>query len=77
MEEEVREVLRERRKKSIRFMGEWLEAQFRANAEEGTSRFDPDGPDDVPLSLLVSKALVAETGVAVGDQGGASRRVRR
>ena len=45
------------------------EAQSRANAEEGTSRFGPDGLDDAPLSLLVSEALVAEAGVAVGAQG--------
>ena len=69
MEEEVRKVLRERREKSIRFMGEWLEAQSRANAEEGSSRFGPNGLDDVLLSLFVSKALVAKTGVAVGAQG--------
>ena len=35
MEEEVREVLRERRKKSIRFMGEWLEAQFARTPNKG------------------------------------------
>ena len=46
MEEDVRVVLRERRKKCIRFMEEWLKAQSCANAEEGTSGFDPDGLDE-------------------------------
>ena len=55
MEEDIRVVLRERCKKSIRLMEEWLEAQFLANAEEGTPRVGSDDLDDVPLSLLVSK----------------------
>ena len=52
MEEEVRKAVRERPERSIRFMEEWLEAQSRANAEEGTSRFDSD---DATLSLLTPK----------------------
>ena len=61
MEEEVREVLWERHKKSICFTGEWREAQSRANAEEKTSRFDPDDSDDVPLILLMSKSSEGDT----------------
>ena len=55
MEEDVCMAHRERRKKSIRFREERLEAQSRATAEEGTSRFDPYGLKDVPLNLLLSK----------------------
>ena len=57
MDEERQEVIRERRKKSIRFMEEWLEAQLQANAEEGTSRHQlNDRPGDIPTPFSVKEA---------------------
>ena len=54
MDEELQEIIRERRKKSIRFMEEWLEAQLQANAKEGTSRFElNDCPDEVSTPFTV------------------------
>ena len=50
MDEERQEIIRERRRKSIRFMEEWLEAQFQANAEEGTLR--PSLPGDFLAPFL-------------------------
>ena len=43
LDEERREIVRERRRKSILFMEGWLEAQLQANAEEGTRR--PSWPE--------------------------------
>ena len=55
MEEEVREIKRARRVKSLQRMVTWLEAQDRANAEEGSPRADGEGKDQegTPLILLV------------------------
>ena len=57
MDEELQEIIQERRKKSIRFMEEWLEAQLQANAEEGTLRLQVnDCPDDVSTPFTVKDA---------------------
>ena len=57
MDKERQEIIRERRKKSIRFMEEWLEAQLQANAEEGTLRHSLKArPDDLPAPSLVKEA---------------------
>ena len=52
MDEERQEIIRERRRKSIRFMEGWLEAQLQANAEEGTLRHTLK----LPAPLLVQEA---------------------
>ena len=81
LDEERREIVRERRRKSILFMEGWLEAQLQANAEEGTRRSSwkscPDVPrepslareaDGVPGSSE-SLPVVAEGGVEAEDPG--------
>ena len=54
-EEEVRKAKCARHSKSLQRMVKWLEAQDRANAEEGSPRADDDGEDQeaMPLILLV------------------------
>ena len=54
MEEEVHEARRARRAKSIRRMAEWLEAQGRANAEEGSPRVE-EGREDAFVVLLAAQ----------------------
>ena len=57
MDDERQEIIRERRRKSIRFMEGWLEAQLQANAEEGTLRYSSKArPDDPPAPFLVQEA---------------------
>ena len=83
MEEELQEALRDRRKKSIRFMEGWLEAQLQANAEEGTSRFasncsdgaftplavkDSGGSVETP-ELISERGVVVNGGIGVEDPG--------
>ena len=57
MDEERQEIIRERRRESIRFMEGWLEPQLQANAEEGTLRLSSKArPDASPAPLLAQEA---------------------
>ena len=81
LDEERREIIRERRRKSILFMEGWLEAQLQANAEEGTRRPSwkscPDVPQEPSLAREAdggprsseSIPVVAEGGVETEDLG--------
>ena len=81
MDEERREIVRERRRKSILFMEGWLEAQLQANAEEGTRRLSWKSCPDVPQEPFLAQEadgdprssesipVVAERGVETEDLG--------
>ena len=58
MQGEVHEIKRARRANSLQRMATWLEAQGRANAEEGSPRTDDDGEEreNVPLILLAVRS---------------------
>ncbi|KAJ1471180.1 hypothetical protein T484DRAFT_1753420 [Baffinella frigidus] len=68
IEEETREAYRARLNRSIAVMSGWLEAQERANAQEGKPRFAGDQEEDglnVPLSPSAGAAPVV-TPIAMG-----------
>ena len=59
LEAEAYDARRARRAKSIQRMAEWLEAQGRANAEEGTPRAEK-GRNDAFVVLFAVESLPAE-----------------
>ena len=66
MEAEAYDARRARRAKSIQRMAEWLEAQDRANAEEGTPRAEK-GRDDAFVVLFAVRLPSAEPLVEVAE----------